>query len=100
MQRATSADFEMAIREMDVDKLPRFMRRMIEMRLQRETFDKHFGTATERFVEACKAIVEDDTSPRLAGLIRRLFDGTAIASELARLEPTDAHVEAEAQSAK
>ncbi|BBP82789.1 hypothetical protein PHLH8_24310 [Pseudomonas sp. Pc102] len=100
MQRATSADFEMAIREMDVDKLPRFMRRMIEMRLQRETFDKHFGTATERFVEACKTIVEDDTSPRLAGLIRRLFDGTAIASELARLEPKDAHVEAEAQSAK
>lgn len=83
MRRATAKDFETAIREMeDLDKLRRFMRRMIEMRLQRETYDCHFGTATERFVEACRTIASDAASPRLASLIQRLFDGTALASEL------------------
>ncbi len=83
MRRATAADFEIAIRDMeDLDKLRRFMRRMIDMRLQRETYDPHFGTATERFVEACRTIANDAASPRLASLIRRLFDATTLASEL------------------
>jgi KAP-like P-loop domain-containing protein len=83
MKAATSADFESAIRSMEIDKLRRFMRRMIEMRLQRQTYDPHFGTATERFVEACRTIANDPASSRLAGLVRRLFAGTALASELA-----------------
>jgi len=82
MRQASAADFEATIREADLDKLRRFMRRMIEMRLQRATFDPHFGAATERFVEACRTIANDATSPRLAGLIKRLFDGTALAAEL------------------
>jgi hypothetical protein len=84
LRRATAADFEAAIREMeDLDKLRRFMRHMIKMRLQRATYDPHFGTATERFVEACRAIANDAASPRLASLIQRLFGGTPLASELA-----------------
>jgi hypothetical protein len=84
LRRATAADFEITIREMeDLDKLRRFMRQMIKMRLQRATYDPHFGTATERFVEACRAIANDAASPRLAGLVRRLFGGTPLASELA-----------------
>lgn len=82
MKSATASDFESAIRNMDIDKLRRFMRRMIEMRLQRQTFDPHFGTATDRFIEACRSISNDKTSSRLAGLIQRLFAGTALASEL------------------
>ena len=81
--RATVADFEAAIRNMeDLGKLARFMRQMIKMRLQPEVFDPHFGTATERFVEACRAIVNDAASPRLASLVHRLFHGTPLASEL------------------
>lgn len=83
MKGATAADFESTIRNMELDKLRRFMRRMIEMRLQRQTYDPHFGTATECFVEACKNISNDPASSRLAGLIKRLFAGTALASELA-----------------
>ena len=83
MRQATAADFEAAIRGMEIDKLRRFMRRMIEMRLQRATYDPHFGSATERFVKACRAIASDAASPRLAGLVNRLFEGTALASELA-----------------
>lgn len=89
MRQATTADFEMAIREMDdLDKLRRFMRQMINMRLQRATYDPHFGTATERFVEACRNIANDAASPRLAGLIQWLFGGTALASELAPSQAT------------
>ena len=82
MKGATAADFEAAIRSMEIEKLRRFMRRMIEMRLQRQTYDTRFGTATERFVEACRTIANDPTSSRLAGLIKRLFAETALASEL------------------
>jgi hypothetical protein len=83
MRQATAADFEAAIRNIvDLDQLRRFMRRMMEMRLQRQTYDPHFGTATERFVEACRTIANDTASPRLASLIKHLFEGTALASEL------------------
>lgn len=82
MRRATAADLEAAIRGMDIEKLRTFMRRMIEMRLQRQTYDPHFGTATERFVEACRTIANDAASPRLAGLIKALFERTALASEI------------------
>ncbi len=82
MKGATAADFESAIRNMEIDKLRRFMRRMIEMRLQKQTYDAHFGTATERFVEACRTIANDAVSTRLAELIKRLFAGTALASDL------------------
>lgn len=83
MRRATAADFEAAIRDMeDLDQLRRFMQKMMRMRLQRETFDPHFGSATERFVEACRTIANDATTPRLARLIKRLFEGTALAADL------------------
>lgn len=90
MKRATAADFELAIRDMDIEALPRFMRRMIQMRLQRATYDPHFGDATECFVEACRTIANDGRpeSARLGKLIKRLFLNTAIASELNQ-QPTD-----------
>ena len=83
MKSASAADFESAIRNMDINNLKRFMRRMIEMRLQRQTFDPHFGTATDRFVDACRRISNDKTCSRLAGLIERLFAGAGLAFELA-----------------
>ncbi len=82
MKRATVADFDAAIRGMDIDSLRRFMRRMIDMRLQRATFDAHFGTATQHFIDACRAISNDSNAPRLAGLIKKLFASTALAAEL------------------
>lgn len=90
MKRATAADFESAIRKMDIGALPRFMRRLIQMRLQRSTYDSHFGYATERFVEACRAIANDQAaeSARLAKLIKRLFASTALAAELSESAPS------------
>jgi hypothetical protein len=87
MKRATANDFESAIREMDIEDLPKFMRRMIQMRLQRGGYDQHFGHATARFIEACRTIANDQRpeSDRLAKLMKRLFAKTALATEL---EPT------------
>lgn len=87
MKRATASDFEMAIREMDIEDLPKFMRRMIQMRLQRGAYDQHFGYATARFMEACRTIANDPRpeSDRLAKLMKRLFARTSLATEL---EPT------------
>lgn len=84
MKRATVVDFESAIRDMDIEKLPRFMRRMIQMRLQRATYDRQFGHATECFVEACRTIANDPSpaSARLTRLIKRLFANTALSAEL------------------
>ena len=82
MKRASAEDFEAAIRGVDIETLRRFMRRMIEMRLQRATYDAHFGTATQHFIEACRAISNDTTTPRLASLIKKLFERTALAAEL------------------
>lgn len=91
MKRATVADFDAAIRSLEVDTLRRFMRRMIEMCLQRSTYDAHFGTATQHFLDACRAISSDSKSPRLAALINKLFAKTALAVELTPL--TTAQVE-------
>lgn len=97
MKRATAADFETAIRGMDIDKLRRFMRRMIEMRLQRATYDAHFGSATQHFIDACRAISNDSSTPRLAALIKNLLSSTALAAELSTpaAEQADAVVKAE-----
>jgi len=99
MKGATAADFESTIRNMEIDKLRRFMRRMIEMHLQRQTYDPHFGTATERFVEACRSIANDPASSRLAGLVKRLFAGTALASDLALPQAQTAPAPAQAAPA-
>jgi len=84
MKRTTAAEFETAIRNMDVEVLPRFMRRMIQMRLQQEAYEPHFGHAMKRFVEACRSIVNDPSpgSARLSKLVRGLFQNTTLATEL------------------
>lgn len=80
---ATAANFEYAIRNIDdLDKLRKFMHLMLKMRAQRTGYDAHFGSATERFIEACRAICKDPESPRLSSLIKRLLESTGLSSEL------------------
>lgn len=95
MRRTTVADFETAIREMDVDSLRKFMRRMIEMSLQPQAYKQHFGDATDRFVEACRLIANDQNSPRLARLIRLLFARTALAPRLEKQDGVEQPTPAE-----
>lgn len=73
MKAATAADFEAAIRTIDIKDLRMFMRRMLEMTMQPGGYRETFGHATDRFVEACKNIVQDPNSDRLGKLIKSLF---------------------------
>jgi hypothetical protein len=82
MRAATAGEFESIIRNLDTDDLRLFMIRMLDMRLQRQTYDAQFGSATDRFVEACRNIVLDPTSGRLGTLIKNLFDNANIGSEV------------------
>lgn len=83
MKAATVADFESTIKRLEFDDLRAFMRRMLEMRIQRQTYDPHFGLATDRFVEACRNIADAPDSGRLGALVRRLFDDAKIGAQLA-----------------
>lgn len=71
---ATAHDFEVAIRTLDIDKFKLFVAQLIEMCGQPSVYIEHFGTATERFMEACRAICADPASGRLGKLIRALFE--------------------------
>ena len=73
MKGATVADFEAVIKTIDIKGLRLFMRRMLEMTMQPGGYREHFGHATERFVEACKKIVQDPNSERLGNLLKSLF---------------------------
>ncbi|KRD13885.1 hypothetical protein ASE39_17805 [Acidovorax sp. Root267] len=73
MKAATVADFQSTIRDIDIDDLRIFMRRMLEMTMQPGGYRQHFGQATDRFVEACKNLAQDPNTGRLGKLIKTLF---------------------------
>ena len=73
MKAATVADFDSAIRTLEINGLRLFMRRMLEMTMQPGGYREHFGQATDRFTEACKNIAQDPNSGRLGKLIKKLF---------------------------
>lgn len=73
MKAATVADFQNTIRDIGIDDLRMFMRRMLEMTMQPGGYREHFGHATDRFVEACKNLAQDPDTGRLGKLITKLF---------------------------
>jgi hypothetical protein len=82
VKTATVEDFESTINGLPIDDFRPFMRRMIEMRIQRQSYDAHFGSATERFVEACRKIANDPKTGRLGIIVKRMFDGAKLGAEL------------------
>ncbi|MGF6696988.1 hypothetical protein OKW38_001600 [Paraburkholderia sp. MM5496-R1] len=82
MKTATAAEFESTIRSLGIDDLRFFMRHLLEMRIQRQTYDPHFGSATDRFTEACRNIVSAPDSGRLGTLIKHLFKEANLGSEV------------------
>lgn len=78
MKVATVADFESIIKTIHINELRQFMRRMLEMTMQPATYQPHFGHAMDRFVEACKNIVQAPGSGRLGELIKSLFSDSKL----------------------
>lgn len=73
MKSASVMDFEATIKSLEPADLRLFMCRLLEMCVQRQNYEKHFGTAVDHFIQACSNICKDPDSGRLAGLITRLF---------------------------
>jgi len=73
MKAATVADFEVAIKTLDIKGLRLFVRHMMEMTMQPGGYREHFGHATDRFADACKNIAQDPNSGRLGKLIKKVF---------------------------
>ncbi|KVL65421.1 hypothetical protein [Burkholderia ubonensis] len=87
MKNATALDFELTIRRSSMDDRAFFLKHMIRMRNERRNYDPHFGNATERFVNACQAILSAPEPDRLARLIRRVVAGTPLGRELGGMDP-------------
>jgi len=73
MKSATVQEMETIIRTSSIPDLKSFMRNMLDFVLHKETYEKHFGSAMDNFIQACRNIVIDPTSVRLSKLIERLF---------------------------
>lgn len=82
MVNASSDDFEEAIRTLDPSCLKLFLSQLLKMRINRTTYDPHFGKATDHFVQACKRIYADPNSTRLASLLELLFKDAKLEGEL------------------
>lgn len=82
LKSATVHDFKVAIRTLDIDKFKLFMSQLIEMCRQPSAYSEHFGTATERFINACNEICSDPGAGRLGKLIRALFEDAKLLSRL------------------
>lgn len=73
MRRATAKDFEDAMRSLKGHELKLFMLKNLDIVEHGETYDRHFGEARLRFLEACRAVCESGDSPRLVKIVRKLF---------------------------
>ncbi|WP_177229230.1 P-loop NTPase fold protein [Dyella sp. OK004] len=82
MRGSTVHDHEMTIKSLEVEEFKLFMSAMIDMCVNSATYIKHFGSAMDRFTEACRNICSDPNSGRLAQIIRLLFDDAKLASAL------------------
>lgn len=82
MKTASADDFESTIRDLEIDHFKLFMRTMLDMRNHRANYDRHFGTATDHFVEACQNIVTNPKAGRLGSVIKRLFKNANLVHEV------------------
>ena len=73
MKRATAKDFEDAMRSLKGHEFKLFMLKNLDIVEHGETYDRHFGEARLRFLEACRAVCESSNSPRLGKIVRELF---------------------------
>ncbi|HTD06807.1 P-loop NTPase fold protein [Undibacterium sp.] len=78
MKAATAQDMENLIRHSDIESMRHFMLKMQDLCINKKNYEKHFGSAMDNFVQACKTIVEDPQSGRLRKLIKLLFDDSKI----------------------
>lgn len=55
---------------------------MLELVVNKQDYEKHFGQAMDHFIQACAKIVRDPESGRLGTLIKLLFADAKISNLL------------------
>lgn len=88
MKMATARDFEATIRNAAIPDLQLFMRKMLDLCAHKGAHLANFGSAMDNFAEACRSIVDDAASPRLAELVKSLFASAKLSCLLAPPELT------------
>ncbi len=86
LKSATVHDMETIIRTSAIQDMRLFMLKMLDLCTNKDSYEKHFGSAMDNFVQACKNIVQDPQSGRLGKLVTLLFDDSKIA-HLLETEP-------------
>lgn len=88
MKTATVDDFEATIRNAAINDLRMFMSKMLDLCVNKGAYVAHFGSAMDNFSKACRRIVQDANSPRLAKLVKLLFADTRISGQLDNPSPS------------
>ncbi|MCU8034658.1 MULTISPECIES: KAP family NTPase [unclassified Shewanella] len=79
LAKATADDFESAIR--NTDDFKDFMYQMTKLVVNRGDYEQYFGSAVDHFIEACRTIINDPNSTRLATVIKGIFESRNIEVE-------------------
>ncbi|MBK5551926.1 NTPase KAP [Pseudomonas sp. TH03] len=87
-QSATVQDMETIIREGAIPEMRFFMAKMLDLCINKETYEQHFGLAMDNYIHACKSIAQDPQSGRLGKLVKRLFIDSKLESLLEPVPPT------------
>ncbi len=95
MKTATIDDFEATIRSAAINDLRMFMTKMLDLCANKGANVAHFGSAMDNFSNACRRIVQDVNSPRLAKLVKLLFADTKISDQLDYPSPSQLEQAAE-----
>ncbi|GHD68288.1 NTPase KAP [Jeongeupia chitinilytica] len=94
MKSVTPADYEAAIAQTTGADLKLILLQSMELLTNRGMYAPHFGGAPQSFLDASRTIVQRDPDSRLSKLIRSLFHGRKMESEL--ITPVAAMVAGEA----
>lgn len=73
MRAATSEQFQTEIKRLSGPDLKTFMTQNMEYFSNRRNCEKHFGSAMQSFLDACRVICFEDEVPRRTKMIRMLF---------------------------
>lgn len=93
MKSATVQDMEAIIRTSPIPDLKLFMANMLSYCIDKQTYERHFGSAMDNFVHACRTIVQDPNSGRLCKLVKTLFADSKLTKLLEISEPQVVHVD-------
>jgi len=84
----SEADYEAEIRSAKGSDLEGLLYQSIQFIIHKTSYEPHFGDVAERFITACKKIVESEPDSRLTKIIQRFFKARGQEAQL-QLKGTD-----------